>query len=214
LLKNLPLGVTQVIRNFDAIDWNVLSDQRVSADAEAARDGSGRINVYPSLFKKSKNMAEYCVLREFGRLVLEKAGADAKRGWEMKLSLPCNEQIDAVQAKLSPSAGSYLDIVEFFNTAVCRLVTLNICNALIANGVPITQCQNVNLRQWGPTQEYCNRRRYHSLIPLLSAYASKEIFEDYGAAFADLACGLCGITESTVADATHALIVDIAKTLG
>jgi hypothetical protein len=94
-----------------------------------------------------------------------------------------------------------------------RYVALNIANALIANGVPYSQSQDLRLSEWGPTQEYCNRRRYHVLIPLVSAYASKDIFEDFGSAFADWTCGMCGITESSVAEATHEIIREMIETL-
>lgn len=213
LLKDGPVSASHILRTWEGIIWSKTGDQRVATDAEVARDGSNRINLYPSLADKPRKFAAYILLREFGHLLYGKANDAAKRRWNNKFGLPSSAQIDAVQGKLTPIFKSYRDLVESFNTAMDRYVALNIANALIANGVPYSQSQNIQLKQWGPTQEYCNRRRYHVLIPLVSAYASKEIFEDFGAAFADWVCGMNGITESTVAEATHEIIRDTLEAM-
>jgi len=202
-----------VLRTWEGIIWSKTDDQRVATDAEVARDGSNRINLYPSLVGKPRKMAACILIREFGHLLYGKANETAKRRWNNKLGLPSSAQIDAVQAKLTPNFKSYRDLVESFTTAMDRYVALNICNALIANGVPYSQSQNIQLKQWGPTQEYCNRRRYHVLIPLVSAYSSKEVFEDFGAAMADWVCAMNGITESTVAEATHEIIREVVEAM-
>ena len=202
-----------MLRAWADTGWNKLDDQRVATDAEVARDGSSRITLYPSLLQKPRKFAIYLLLREFGHLLYGKADERLKRRWLFKLGLPGSGQITAIQGKLNPQLKSYRDVVESFTTAMDRYVALNIANALIANGVPYGQSQNLNLKEWGPTQEYCNRRRYHVLIPLVSAYSSKEIFEDFGAAFADWVCGMCGITESSVAEATHEIIKEMVEAL-
>lgn len=202
-------GLTHIQRMWSEVTWSKLEDQRVATDAEVCRDGSHRINLYPSLLQKSRQLGCYILIREFGHLLFTKTPDALKRRWQNKLCLPASAQIDAVQRKLTPDFKSYRDMVESFKTAMDRYVALNIANALIAGGVPYAQVQNVNLRKWGATQEYANRRRYHVLIPLVSAYASKEIFDDFGTALADWVCGMNGITESSVAEATHGIIKDI-----
>jgi hypothetical protein len=176
-----------------------------------ARDGTNRINLYPSLISKPKDFAAFVVIKEFGRLLFSKASEAVKRRWVYKLALPTDAQIQAVQGKLNPQYTSYRAMVESFATAMDRYVALNVANALIANGVPYAQSQNVKIQQWGPTQEYCNRRRYHMLIPLVSAYGSKDIYDDFGCALADWVMGMNGVTESSVAEALHELIKDIAE---
>jgi hypothetical protein len=213
LLKDGPITSAHLLRAWQDVRWVKCADQKIAADAEVARDGSGRISLYPSLAQKSRKYAVYVLLREFGHLLYGKASDPVKRRWMYKLALPSSGQVDAVQGKLNPTFTSYRDMVESFTTALDRYVALNIANALIANGVPYAQSQNVKLKEWGPTQEYCNRRRYHVLIPLVSAYASKEIFEDFGAAFADWVTGMCGITESSVADATHEIIREMVEAM-
>lgn len=185
----------------------------MATDAELARDGTNRINLYPSLLQKPRKYSIFVVLREFGHLIYSKAGEQVKRRWLYKLGLPTTGQITAVQNKMTPQFASFRDMVESFTTAMDRYVALNIANALIANGVKYSQSQNIDIKEWGPTQEYCNRRRYHVLIPLVSAYASREIYEDFGTAFADWTCGMCGITESSVADATHEIIREMAEAM-
>jgi len=214
LLKDGPVSsLTHVQRMWSEVTWNKMDDQRVATDAEVARDGSQRVMLYPSLLQKSKQLGCYMLIREFGHLVYAKAPESLKRRWTHKLCLPSSTQIDAVQRKLTPEFKSYRSMVESFKTAMDRYVALNLANALIAKGVPYGQVQNVNLRQWGATQEYANRRRYHVLIPLVSAYSSKDIFEDFGSALADWLCGTNGITESSVAEATHGIIKDILEGL-
>lgn len=210
LLKDGPLsGMTHIQRMWTDVTWNKVDDQRVSTDAEVARDGSHRIALYPSLTQKPRQLACSILIREFGHLLYRQAPEALKRRWSNKLCLPTSAQIDAVQRKLTPEFKSYRSLVESFKTAMDRYVALNLANSLIAKGVPYAQVQNVNLRQWGATQEYANRRRYHVLIPLVSAYSSKDIFEDFGTALADWVCGTNGITESSVAEATHGIIKDI-----
>lgn len=213
-LKEGPTAsMTHIQRRWDEVVWNQVEDQRVSTDAEMARDGSDRISVYPSINQKSQELAEFTLIREFGHLLYSKAPDSLKRRWDLKLSLPSSAQIDAVQRKLTPEFKSYRDMVTSFKTAMDRYVALNIANALIAKGVPYAQVQNVNICEWGATQEYANRRRYHVMIPMVSAYSSKEIYEDFGAALADWICGTNGITESSVAEATHDLLRDILEQL-
>lgn len=213
LLKEGPLNAPHVLRAWQDVNWVKSEDQKVSTDAEVARDGTPRISLYPSLLQKPQKMATFALIREFGHLLFAKAGEQTKRRWEQKLALPTTAQITAVQGKLTPTFKSYRDLVESFTTAVDRYVALNIANALIANGVQYSQCENVNLKQWGPTQEYANRRRYHVLIPLVSAYASKEIYEDFGTALADWVCAMDGITESSVAEATHEILREMIEAL-
>jgi hypothetical protein len=201
------------MRTWSEVKWNKLDDQRVATDAEMARDGSERINLYPSLAQKSRRFAAFVILREFGRLIYTKTSEPLRRRWTFKFCLPTDSQIEAVQSKLSPQFKTYRDLVESFKTAMDRFVALNLANALIAKGVPYSQSQNINLKQWGATQEYANRRRYHPLVSLASAYASKEIYEDFGSAFADWLCGTRGITESSVAEAMHGILRDIIEGL-
>ena len=154
-------------------------------------------------------MAVYTLIREFGNLLYARCDESLKRRWDNKLCLPKAPHISAVQAKLTPEHKSYHALVASFKTAMERYVALNLCNALITHGVPYAQATNLDLKTWGATQAYANGKRYHVLIPLVSAYASREIFECFGAALADWLCELNGITESTVADATHGIIREI-----
>jgi hypothetical protein len=213
LVKDGPIKSPHLNRMWSEITWNRLDDQRVATDAEVARDGSNRINLYPSLSQKGRKLAAFSVLREFGRLTYSKAPANIQRLWIYKLCLPLNSQIEAVQGKLNPQFKSYREMVESFKTAMDRYVALNLANALIAKGVPYAQSQNVNLKQWGATQEYANRRRYHVLIPLASAYSARDIYEDFGSALADWFCGTNGVTESSVAEAMHEIVRAIVEAL-
>ena len=209
-LNASPVGKMQHIqRALAQIEWAKMESQTVATDAEVSRDCENKITLYPSILAKSKNVGCFVLLKEVGHLLFTNCDEALARRWNMKLCLPTEQQINAVQSKLTRDFKSYREVMESFKTAMDRYVALNIANALISKGVPYAQVQNLNLRTWGATQEYANLQRYHSIIPMLSAYAPKEIFEDFGAAFADWICETKGITESSVADSTHGIIEDI-----
>lgn len=214
LLKSGLVGtLAHIQRRWSDVVWIKSEEQRVNADVEACRDNSNRITLYPSILEKSSQWGCYSIIREFGRLLYESASKDLQQRWTLKLGLPSSAQLDAVQSKLTPQFQTYRGMVESFRTAMDRTVAIHIANALIDKKVPFSQCHGINIRQWGATQEYANRRRYHVNIPMVSAYSSKEIFEDFGTALADWVCATNGISESSVAEATHFLIQDILGNL-
>jgi hypothetical protein len=93
-----------------------------------------------------------------------------------------------------------------------RLVALNITNALLANGVGYSSSNGVNIRTWGATEEYCNRKRFHSIIPLVSAYSTRDVLNCYGCAFGEMLVNkLLTVQESSTAAALEAIIRSIAE---
>jgi len=96
--------------------------------------------------------------------------------------------------------------------SVERLVYINIVNALLANNISYGDSEGVDIKSWGPTAEYCNRKKYHSLIPLVSAYAPAEVGADFGVALAALVMnGLKEVRDKSVAYALRGIIQRIVK---
>lgn len=158
----------------------------VNTDAELSRDGR-KINLYPVLLRRPASEANHALLREFGQMLFMKASPDLQKRWKKKMVLPSKAQIDAFQSKLhSKKFKCYKDLVEDFSCPCDRLVAVNLSNAFLANHQPIQDSYNTDIRKYGPTCLYSNLKRYHSAIPLVSAYAPRRIFEDFGEAFADL----------------------------
>jgi hypothetical protein len=102
--------------------------------------------------------------------------------------------------------------VETFNTAMDRLVCLNVSNALLANGVGFPSSQGIDIKVYGATSEYSCGKKYHSLIPFTSAYAPREVHNCYGCAFAEMIVNkMRSIRESSTAKALEALVREIAE---
>jgi len=173
------------------IEWQAHAEA-IDDGAKLDRSGDAVIHLYPGLEQLSD--APFKVLREFGQFILLRADERGASIWEGKLDVPTPEQITMARDKLTDpevrkSCHSYQDVLDRYPTqgnSVDRLVFINLANALLANNIVYKDSVGVDILTWGPTAEYANRKRYHSLIPLVSAYAPAEIFQDYGHALAAL----------------------------
>lgn len=180
-----------VHRFWESMEFRGHKKQELATDAQLHVNGLATINLYPSVLARPGNRAKESVLTEFGLYLYKQGGDEVKSIWENKLALPTAGQIFGVEQKLKDPAlrqkfHTYRELVESFTTAVDRLVAANICDALLVNNVPYGDSIGVDIRTWGPSVEYCNRRRYHSIRPLTSLYAHREINDCFGRAFAGL----------------------------
>jgi hypothetical protein len=142
------------------------------------------IAVYPVVETYTPEYQAFVVLREFGDYLMTKAGDEADVLWRQKLVLPTTEQINAFQQRLHQGFKTYQEVVDSMKSPVDRLVALHLSNAMMFNGQAFAGASNVNVREWGPTQEFANLTRYFSLVPLTSAYCPRDIHKDFGSAFA------------------------------
>jgi hypothetical protein len=92
-LLNHPVGELPHIKHFwnSGVTWKTV-DTNGQTDAQAS-DSTDEIILYPVLQAKEPSQADYAVLREFGILLLRKAGTNGKERWEKKLCLPMEDQI-------------------------------------------------------------------------------------------------------------------------
>lgn len=217
LLLAHPVGqITHVKSLWNKVEFQVNQEKQTENDA-TLHPSKDSIALYPALLKKTPAQADTIVLREFGRLLLRKAGEHAQARWSKKLVLPQEKQIAAVQSRLQDSHtretnNAYRDVVETFSTAMDRLVALNVANALLANGVGFQNSVGIDIMVWGPTAEYSNLKKYHSIIPFTSAYAPRQVHDDYGEAFAEMIINkMRSIRESSTAKALEGLIREIAE---
>ncbi len=210
LLKQSKAGEPHVTSAWAKVEWINHVTQLVDSDAEAVRNGDCKINIYPSIYTKPVKVACALMLREFGNVQLSKADKETKQIWDLKLVLPEQNQISAFQGRLQDKKYvSYRAIVDSFNTCHDRLVALNLANALIANNVPRSGAYNVEVKKWGGTAAYATLCKYHSIRSVLSAYASKQIYEDFGSAFADVVTKGKGVRESSIANALESIVCSI-----
>ncbi len=144
------------------------------------------IFLYPCLSRYTPEHRAFCVLREFAYLLLLKAPEEMETHWKQKLVLPTQDQIDAFASRLNKGFKSYAEVVNSLKSPVDRLVATHLSNALMANGQAFAGACNVDVREWGPTQEFANCRRYFSIVPLTSAYCPREIDREFGSAFASM----------------------------
>lgn len=215
LLLASPVGdKPHIAALWNRIEFRVNEEKQTENDA-SAHPKEDAISLYPMLRQKTPAQADQAVLREFGKLVLRLSGAHCNERWEKKLVLPGEKQIAAVQEKLSSpdfrqQNTTYRELVETFLTAMDRLVALNVTNALLANGMPFSSSLGVNIVQWGPTSEYATMRRYHSIVPFTSAYAPRQVHEDFGEAFAEMIINkMRSVREASTARVLTGLIHEI-----
>jgi hypothetical protein len=142
------------------------------------------IFLYPILDKMTPDFQAYYVLREFGEYLLLRAGPEMETHWRQKLAYPTCDQVDAFQTRLNQGFKNYAEVVNSLKTPVDRLVAANLANAMMVNGQAFAGACNVDVRKWGPTQEFANLRRFMSLIPLTSAYCPRHVHNEFGCAFA------------------------------
>lgn len=218
LLLAHPVGQQPHIKHlWDNLEFQVVTETKTENDA-SLHPSKDSIALYPALLQKTPAQADSIILREFGLLLLRKAGAHCQERWHKKLMLPTEKQITAVQGRLQDAAiraanKFYRDVIETFATAMDRLVFLNVSNALLANGVAFPSSQGIDIKVWGPTAEYSCGKKYHSLIPFTSAYAPREVHNCYGCAFAEMIINkMRSVRESSTAKALETLIREIADT--
>ena len=210
-LKNILLPLWRLI------EWQGHSEN-LSTGVELDRKGDAIIHLYPALEKMPD--ATQRVLREFGNFVLLRAGNRGEAIWKSKLDAPTAEQVATVKEKLADPAlrqtcKTYKDVLDTYpgsGHSVDRLVYINIMNALLANNISFSDSVGVNIMTWGPAAEYCNLKKYHCLVPLVSAYASADDFNCYGHALASMVIdGLGNVRDSSVAYALRGIVQRIAK---
>ena len=216
ILLNHPIGQVPSIKAFwKNCEFKIMNEQ--GQGHAALEPYENAILLYPSLETLPQAQAEAEILRQFGMYLVRQGRAAAEKRWAKKYSYPTEEQIEAVQRKLDDptlrqNVQSYEALMNTFKGAVDRLICLNLTNALLANGVAFRNSLGVKLKEWGPTSEYAKLEKPHSLIPLVSAYAPKEVVDDYGAAFAELVLNkMMAVKESTTRKAFEEMIRYIAK---
>ena len=142
------------------------------------------IYTYPVIETLTPEYQAFVVLREFGDYLLSKAPEEMDVEWRQKLVLPTTEQINAFQSRLNMGFASYQELVSSLKSPLDRLVASHMANAMMFNGQAFAGTTNLDVRQWGPTKEFATLTRYHSIVPLTSAYCPREIHKDFGTAFA------------------------------
>jgi hypothetical protein len=186
--------------------------------AVLCRQGDAVIHLYPVLEKMPQGHLK--LLREFGQFVLLRAGDRGAAIWKNKLDVPTKEQIATVKQKLADAqlrktCRTYKDVLDTYpdkGGSVDRLVYINVMNALLANNIAFSDSVGVDIMTWGPTAEYCNLKKYHSLIPLVSAYSPADVYNDYGHALTAMVVDKLGqVRDSSVAYALRGIVQRIAK---
>ena len=188
--------------------------------AEIDRTGAPVVNVYSNLTAGGDPVK--LMLEQFGLYVASSAKRPSKVIWSQKLDVPTEKQIEEAESKLADpvlrkTARTYKDILDTYTgpgCAVSKLVFINISNALLANNIAFSSSVGVNLKKWGPTAQYCNLNRYHSLLPIVSAYAPAAIFNRFECAFASLILDdLAQVRETSVREGLRRVITRIVENL-
>ena len=216
LLSEHPLG-PELYPLWHVVQWHV--DPEESGDGVSLSPAAEPIiRLHPNLLKNPD--AGRAVLREFGKFILRRGGERGEAIWDKKLSVPDEEHIDQFAKKLTDpelrkTCRSYEEILQSYpqkGHSVERLIAIHMANALIANNIPYTDSVGVDVKTWGPTSEFANQRKYHSLVPLTSAYCPPMIHLDFGSAFAELIVNdLHSVQDASVAYALKGVIRNVIK---
>ena len=212
-----PVG-TLVTPLWRKIEWAVHKEAAPEAVAAQSADSSTSVNLYPQLLGRQN--PEKAVIVEFGKIILGQSGEAGQAVWAKKLDVPSEESIRLASAKLKSAevrakSHGYSDVLKFYpdrGHSVDRLVFINVANALLMNNIAYRDSVGVDIYTWGPTTEYCSQKRYHSLIPLVSAYAPADVYECYGCALYGLSAGnLSTVLDKSVAQALRSIIERVAR---
>jgi len=216
LLSEHPVG-PELYPLWHVIQWHA-DDQDVGDGADLSPTAEPIIRLHPNLLKNPE--AGKVVLREFGKFILRRGGERAEALWDGKLCVPDAEHIDEFAKKLSDpelrkTCKSYEELLQSYpqrGHSVERLIAIHMANALIANNIPYPDSVGVNIKTWGPTAEFATFKKYHSLVPLTSAYCPPMIHADFGSAFADLIINdLHDVQDTSVAYALKGIIRNVIK---
>ena len=162
------------------------------------------VSIFPSVEEKFTDLIEAT-----GRAYIDAAEGDKKQRWEGLWVLPKEADIATFQDRLSSGEfKSYKDIVESFTNAHARLTALNLANALIVNNIPATSVGTC-VKVQPSTEAYASLRKYHSILPLVTAYGGGNLL-DYGSALASIMQG-CPILEKSVCEAFVDLVKETAS---
>ena len=219
LLNQHSIGrLAHVAQYWQAMEWVEHQQQLLDTEAEVSRTGEAFVCLYPKLLQHPE--AKRLVLGEFGLFLLAKGGERAKAIWDQKLCTPDKQHIEQFAQRLAdPETRKTIETYEALVSAyppkghaVERLVAIHLCNALKHHNIAFPDSIGVDIRQWGPTSEFANGKKYFSLVPLISAYAPRRINESFGCAFADLiGSDLKTVIESSVAYALKAIILNVIQ---
>lgn len=192
------------------IETNKATGRDVMVDED---NGTVLVHVYPALVKKTSFVAIKSVLHELGDYILDVASTRDKALWEKRFVQARPDQVSLFQEKLS--SGNYprfLDIVQSMDRATDRLVAIHLANGLISNGQNASSSRNINVLEWGTTSEFASGKKPYSLIPLVSVYASADVYQHFNHAFADtVLSGLGSVCESSVQRAYLDLVHSVTK---
>jgi len=190
------------------IEWQAHQDDTIPA---AALDSAGNATIHLAASVSDPK----AVLVEFGKFILQRSGERGTAIWKNKLDAPTAEQVALAKQKLEDpqlrtTCKTYRDVLDSYPAkggSVDRLVFINLTNALLANNISYPDSVGVDIMTWGPTTAYAKREKYHCLIPLVSAYAPADVYNDFGAALAAMVMDNLGnVRDSSVAFALRGII--------
>lgn len=209
---------TLLIPAWNSVEWAAHTENHSVSDVALSSADGNVINLYPALFEHTN--PEGLLIEEFGKMLLKRLGTRGEALWTKKLDPPTEEAVRQVANKLSdPEVRSqcrrYVDVLSSYpdkGHSVDRLVFINVANALITNNVAFASSAGLNVYTWGATSDYCQGKKYHSLVPLVSAYAPAEVNDCYGAALKSFVLtDLAAVRDKSVAYALRGILQRIAR---
>lgn len=143
------------------------------------------IRLFLSAVYKNRNIAPHAIVHECGHRYWNKFLTSGKKKlWSDKYIKVSPRAIAVInKAAWSKKYRNYHEFVSQFRENYTRLVALHLSNALIANKYPIEMLDRVDFRYHPATKDFASGSKAFSLTPLISLYASKDVYEDFAETF-------------------------------
>jgi len=148
-------------------------------------DYKDTIRIFLQALDRNKNIAPHAIVHECGHRYWNKFLTPGKKKiWQDKYIKVSPRAIAFInKAAWAKKYRNYHEFVSQFNDNYTRLVALHLSNALMANKQPIELLNRVDFKYHPATKDFASGNRAFSLTPLISMYASKDVYEDFAETF-------------------------------
>jgi hypothetical protein len=179
------VGLERALYNL-TVEANPSPPSSIKVDVIAQYDDyDDLLRIFLLAIDKHRNIAPHAIVHECGHRYWNKFLTPGKRKiWADKYIQVSPRAIAVInKAAWTNTNKDYHSFVAQFRDNYTRLVALHLVNALMANKVPIEMLNRIDFRRHPATKDFASGSRSFSLTPLISMYASKDVYEDFAETF-------------------------------
>ena len=176
------VGLGRVLYNLKVLAIPGSSSGNVVATYDEGKD---ILEIYLLPLERNSRRAHSIIIHECGHRYWNNFLTGGKKQvWSNKYVKASSRAVSEInQAAWTRQWSSYESFVTSFSDANTRLIALHFANALIANKHPIQLIGRVDFMKHPATRDMATGRRMFSITPLISEYATKDVYEDFSETF-------------------------------